>query len=1276
MSAAVGEVGSPPDSWATDGDARTFDRALAYADWNVAGQSGVTGADGQLVIPGLAAGRYTLDIRKTLGGNLLPLSVPIVIGSDGESRAIVEVGQGVARTRLSYSDNGVAVVEIHAPYGTQAVLRDGQLRQLHSGGRVWIDADGDGRFDGGSCTAPEVWACPEDQTCSLEIFDERYCQCVSSCQFCDDCVAPGACVSTGTPPLYRCSDERGCGAGDRCVCLPSCPDCRDCVQRVCVPGCDPVEISKIIIEGTAQLVQGRGGFVRASAELSDGVVIDITSLVTWSSSNESVATVGAWGQVRAAQIGTTQITARLGTIESAPFDLDVVERAALQRIRVQNAGCFCGPIFFDALRSDILPPCYFAAASDALAYLPPWQCRQTVLPGATIQFLAIAEFADGSVQDITTEASWWIEPAQVGTLVKGLFTAQLAGSARIIASVGNLLSEPVDVNVVTEASVESLSIHPQNWGYDTVRGGPLVADASQPCFDCGVSITVLRGDTLGFQATAHYDTGEWRDVTSQVTWRTSNDSVASVGNDGVMKALQAGAAQIDATLATVSSNRVDVSVVNEASVVGLSIYQEGTDRVVAKGDDRFFRASAYYDVGFARDVTRTAVWRSSDDSIGAFSAAGTFTGKRAGVVRIWAELDGQASETIGLEVFELSELAYCDVNNINRNSWSDPFNRVVLESDCGTYSSGELVTLRYTVTETVPHGGIFDPCLDLYVYQGERRVRTIREEGCGEPFLPNAAPGRDEAALKYQLRAFWDLKDENGAAVPPGRYTIFGRFYLYYDPVVRIDVIVGGEDDTIPCELNRCGNGCGYVRTCGGTPPAACPAVCRELCECPPGWGLAANGQCEACSDECCPEGAACPPGVARCAPPPPCCPNGTECADPARPPCPPACCPADDLALCPPGVPVCPTRCCSPGEVCPDNLPACELKCCSPGATCDAATLNACPCCPRGALCILALPPCPEVCCPRDTMCLPDVPPCESERPTPTPTPARPVCTPPACGAGEVIACPGNCPGGCGSICAAPTPLPPLTGGVCYLGSATCGGSFHPTAQERCCSLYRQGATAAAVSWCPVDAVDEKGQCLRCADNPCAGLMVNIETPTPRGTPTPTAFVSPRPTDLPTGRCRRAADCNPNFQICLEPGGYLGCGICYSDGAIDANFERCTSDTDCNGTDPMQICEPLGRAAQTCSPCGGEGSVKVCLRGCESDASCADGEVCDAQRCRASSCSANADCPRTHQCSRAADGSARCSRRSCANDSECGGGYCVEGACYDTAGRCHALPA
>ncbi|MCC7358301.1 MAG: hypothetical protein IT317_02420 [Anaerolineales bacterium] len=45
---------------------------------------------------------------------------------------------------------------------------------------------------------------------------------------------------------------------------------------------------------------------------------------------------------------------------------------------------------------------------------------------------------------------------------------------------------------------------------------------------------------------------------------------------------------------------------------------------------------------------------------------------------------------------------------------------------------------------------------------------------------------------------------------------------------------------------------------------------------------------------------------------------------------------------------------------------------------------------------------------------------------PTDTSQPPAPVCTAPACAAGEVLACLGDCPGGCGTTCVTPTPPVP----------------------------------------------------------------------------------------------------------------------------------------------------------------------------------------------------------------------------------------------------------
>jgi hypothetical protein len=814
-------LGLPPTQPQLDA---SFDRALSYADWFVDGSErrGVTSSDGRFLIEGLAPGRQSLVVHKSLHGNLVSLRVPFTVGDDGSAQVVAEMSWGQVRSSSLYTRSGTLFREVHGPSGSRLVTQGGRVTEIADPSRSFVDPDGDGHFQLDSCI-DQLWRCDapgQRDGCG----PDRFCSCTASCPFCEDC-GPGVCVplSSGLPyvcneagvcklPPYRCNEDGGCAQpSDRCVCVSSCPECDDCALNVCVPDCTPVEITGLsIATGPTQLILGQRASFSATARLSDGTTIDVTHVVDWSSSNATVAVVDSWGTLTALAIGSTAVSAKLGDLASAPWPIEVVERPSLRRIHLQNVSCFypLGRPQTDLVAPPILVP------PPASEILPIPYCRQVVRVGTTIQFLALGEFENGHFEDISDEVDWQVAPSEVGDVARGMFTARQAGDAILTASLDGITSEGSTIRVVTEPTLVALSIYASNNGFAVIdsRLGP---DGSrpEPCFECGYTLPVLRGDQLRFHATAEYDTGEWSDVTAEVTWRSSDGGVATIDIDGVMTAVDAGDAAIDAVLGEVASNPVSVRVVNEATLQSIYVYQEGTDRVVAKGDQRFFRATGIYDIGFSRDVTGEVVWRSSDENVGKFDSPGVFTGGSAGLAQVWAELAGRQSDRVSVEVYETSEIDYCDSNRVNRGVWSDHFNRVVLESDCRQYTQPAVVTLRYTVTETQPHGGIFDPCLDLYVFQGNRRIRTLREEGCGDPFVPAAAPGRDEAALKYQLRAFWDLKDESGNPVAPGTYTIHGRFYLYYDPVVSIDIVVlspdgqpSGRADLVPTGVHgpRC----------------------------------------------------------------------------------------------------------------------------------------------------------------------------------------------------------------------------------------------------------------------------------------------------------------------------------------------------------------------------------------------------------------------------------------------------------------------------------------
>jgi hypothetical protein len=167
---------------------------------------------------------------------------------------------------------------------------------------------------------------------------------------------------------------------------------------------------------TSVIVTPEGGSVRvggmqqltATAKYSDGSTVDVTNQVTWSSSDEGIASVDDVGLATGKVVGDIEVTATLGTV----------------------SGSTTLTVYSPTLLSILVTP----------------ESASTPVNG-TQQFTATGVYSDNSTLDVTASASWTSSDANVATIDGGLATGKGVGSTNIVASLGNVTSNTASLSV-------------------------------------------------------------------------------------------------------------------------------------------------------------------------------------------------------------------------------------------------------------------------------------------------------------------------------------------------------------------------------------------------------------------------------------------------------------------------------------------------------------------------------------------------------------------------------------------------------------------------------------------------------------------------------------------------------------------------------------------------------------------------------------------------------------------------------------------------------------
>lgn len=177
--------------------------------------------------------------------------------------------------------------------------------------------------------------------------------------------------------------------------------------------------------------------------------------------------------------------------------------------------CSCGGFFVDPTISVI-------AVNPATPAL---------LTGQIMQFTAVATYSDATVA-VLGSASWTSSNAAVVLIDQtGLAHAVSAGSATITATSGT--GSGSTTATVTVSPLVSITVSPLN---------PSISKTTQP--------------TQQFAATGTFGDGSSGDISSTVTWSSSNTSVATIGSTGIASLAGPGTTTIKAVSGTVSGTTV------------------------------------------------------------------------------------------------------------------------------------------------------------------------------------------------------------------------------------------------------------------------------------------------------------------------------------------------------------------------------------------------------------------------------------------------------------------------------------------------------------------------------------------------------------------------------------------------------------------------------------------------------------------------------------------------------------------------------------------------
>ena len=424
----------------------------------------------------------------------------------------------------------------------------------------------------------------------------------------------------------------------------------------------PVVLQEIVVSPSSSLVPlGVEQQLTALGRYDDGSRRDLTSLVQWSLLDSTVASLSSQGVLEPLAVGSTTVRASFGPligeteviVTEAVLESLVVQPPSLSlpqglSSEVEVSGVYSdgstlplddqvdwtsanaqvvawdGRVYTNGVGQTQLTASFQGREVQLPVNVGPAQAvdlriaplERTIAAGTSTSFEAIVTFTDGLQRDVTDDVAWTTSDSEVATISQeGVATSYVEGETYVQASFTAESYPTVTASeatlTVTSAEISSIQITPRE-------------------------ATLTRGTEAQYTALATFTDGTRQDITGEANWNTGDATIADISFDGLLSAVEPGETTVSVSRQGVTA---ETSVtVTQATPVSLTL--SPTSATLPEGLEQQFTLEATLNNNTRQDVTDSALWSSSDDSIASVDASGLVSFLQVGTAEITAEIAG------------------------------------------------------------------------------------------------------------------------------------------------------------------------------------------------------------------------------------------------------------------------------------------------------------------------------------------------------------------------------------------------------------------------------------------------------------------------------------------------------------------------------------------------------------------------------------------------------------------------------------------------------------